>query len=143
MKRCGPNLFPTILGCLLAAGGFLLLHGYGDAQGVMAVLPFLCIGLGCGLFGHGAGGLLSQRALKGSPEIQKQLEIEQNDERNVALANRAKGRAFDIMLYCYGALMVCFVLMQVETAVVLLLTATYLFILGCFVYYRVRYEREM
>lgn len=143
MKRCGPNLFPTILGCLLAAGGFLLLHGYGDAQGMLAVLPFLCIGLGCGLFGHGAGGLLSQRALKGSPEIQKQLEIEQKDERNVALANRAKGRAFDIMLYCYGALMVCFVLMQVETAVVLLLTAAYLFILGCFVYYRVRYEREM
>ena len=50
--------------------------------------------------------------LESAPEIQKQLEIEQNDERNVTLANLAKGKAFDIMLYLNGALMVSFVLMQ-------------------------------
>ena len=33
--------------------------------------------------------------------------------------------------------------MQAETAVILLFTAAYLFVLGCFVYYRVKYEREM
>ena len=49
----------------------------------------------------------------------------------------------DIMLYLNGALMVSFVLMQAETAVILLFTAAYLFVLGCFVYYRVKYEREM
>ena len=133
-----------LIGLALLVGAWLLLRLCPDldATGWRAV-PFLALGVGCGVFGAGAGELLAGAAMKKHPELQKQNEIEQKDERNVALANRAKGRAFDIMLYCYGALMVCFVLMQVETAVVLLLTAAYLFILGCFVYYRVRYEREM
>lgn len=142
MKQRTRDILKVGLGILLAAAGFLLLGQPGEPQGILAVLPFVCIGVGCGLFGHGAGDLLSLRALKGAPEIQKQLEIEQNDERNVALANQAKGKAFDIMLYLNGALMVSFVLMQVETAVVLLFTAAYLFVPGCFVYYRVKYERE-
>lgn len=140
MKQRTRDIIKVFLGILLAAAGFLLLRRPSEAQGILAVLPFVCIGVGCGLFGHGAGDLLSLRALKGAPEIQKQLEIEQNDERNVTLA---KGKAFDIMLYLNGALMVSFVLMQAETAVILLFTAAYLFVLGCFVYYRVKYEREM
>ena len=144
MKQRTRDIIKVCLGILLAAAGFLLLRRPSEAQGILAVLPFVCIGVGCGLlFGHGAGDLLSLRALKGAPEIQKQLEIEQNDERNVTLANLAKGKAFDIMLYLNGALMVSFVLMQAETAVILLFTAAYLFVLGCFVYYRVKYEREM
>ena len=140
MKQRTRDIIKVCLGILLAAAGFLLLQRPSEAQGILAVLPFVCIGVGCGLFGHGAGDLLSLRALKGAPEIQKQLEIEQNDERNV---NLAKGKAFDIVLYLNGALMVSFVLMQAETAVILLFTAAYLFVLGCFVYYRVKYEREM
>ena len=140
MKQRTRDIIKVCLGILLAAAGFLLLQRPSEAQGILAVLPFVCIGVGCGLFGHGAGDLLSLRALKGAPEIQKQLEIEQNDERNVTLA---KGKAFDIVLYLNGALMVSFVLMQAETAVILLFTAAYLFVLGCFVYYRVKYEREM
>lgn len=143
MKQRTRDSIKVCLGVLLAAAGFLLLRQPGEDQGILAVLPFVCIGVGCGLFGHGAGDLLSLRALNGAPEIQKQLEIEQNDERNIALANQAKGKAFDIMLYLNGALMVSFVLMQAETAVILLFTAAYLFVLGCFVYYRVKYEREM
>ena len=138
MKQRTRDIIKVCLGILLAAAGFLLLRRPSEAQGILAVLPFVCIGVGCG-----AGDLLSLRALKGAPEIQKQLEIEQNDERNVTLANLAKGKAFDIMLYLNGALMVSFVLMQAETAVILLFTAAYLFVLGCFVYYRVKYEREM
>lgn len=121
MKQRTRDIIKVCLGILLAAAGFLLLRRPSEAQGILAVLPFVCIGVGCGLFGHGAGDLLSLRALKGAPEIQKQLEIEQNDERNVTLANLAKGKAFDIMLYLNGALMVSFVLMQAETAVILLL----------------------
>lgn len=141
VKSSYKEILFVVAGLALAAAGLAMLRLMPQAWG--GPLPYLCLGVGTGVFGWGGGELLKQRALKGEPELQKRMDIEANDERNVALANRAKGRAFDIMLYCYGALMVCFVLMQVETAVVLLLTAAYLFILGCFVYYRVRYEREM
>ena len=130
-------------GILLAAIGFVLLRRYADSQGVMAVLPFVCIGVGCGAFGHGMGGMLSRKALKGSPDLQKQLEIEQKDERNIAISNSAKGKAFDIMLFVYGALMLSFALMQVDLAAILLFVFCYLLVLGCSIYYRVKYEKEM
>ena len=133
----------TVVGILLAAIGFVLLRRYADSQGVMAVLPFVCIGVGCGAFGHGMGGMLSRKALKGSPDLQKQLEIEQKDERNIAISNSAKGKAFDIMLFVYGALMLPFALMQVDLAAILLFVFCYLLVLGCSIYYRVKYEKEM
>ena len=96
MKERNYDVVKTVVGILLAAIGFVLLRRYADSQGVMAVLPFVCIGVGCGAFGHGMGGMLSRKALKGSPDLQKQLEIEQKDERNIAISNSAKGKAFDI-----------------------------------------------
>ena len=143
MKERNYDVVKTVVGILLAAIGFVLLRRYADSQGVMAVLPFVCIGVGCGAFGHGMGGMLSRKALKGSPDLQKQLEIEQKDERNIAISNSAKGKAFDIMLFVYGALMLSFALMQVDLAAILLFVFCYLLVLGCSIYYRVKYEKEM
>ena len=131
MKERNYDVVKTVVGILLAAIGFVLLRRYADSQGVMAVLPFVCIGVGCGAFGHGMGGM------------QKQLEIEQKDERNIAISNSAKGKAFDIMLFVYGALMLSFALMQVDLAAILLFVFCYLLVLGCSIYYRVKYEKEM
>ena len=143
MKERNYDVVKTVVGILLAAIGFVLLRRYADSQGVMAVLPFVRIGVGCGAFGHGMGGMLSRKALKGSPDLQKQLEIEQKDERNIAISNSAKGKAFDIMLFVYGALMLSFALMQVDLAAILLFVFCYLLVLGCSIYYRVKYEKEM
>ena len=75
--------------------------------------------------------------------MQKQLEIDQKDERNVAIGNRAKARAFDFMLYIFSALMITFALMEVELAVILLLVFAYLIVVGSFVFYLIKYEKEM
>ena len=131
MKERNYDVVKTVVGILLAAIGFVLLRRYADSQGVMAVLPFVCIGVGCGAFGHGMGGMLSRK------------EIEQKDERNIAISNSAKGKAFDIMLFVYGALMLSFALMQVDLAAILLFVFCYLLVLGCSIYYRVKYEKEM
>ena len=95
------------------------------------------------MFGHGTGELLAQRALKGDPALQRRMEIEQKDERNMAIADRAKGRAFDLMSFVFGALMVTFALMGVEMAPLLLLVAAYLFVHGYALYWRFRCEKEM
>lgn len=137
------NLWKILAGILLTALGFFLLRKYSDAQGIMISLPFLAIGLGCGLFGHGMGDLLSRKALAADPSLQKQLEIEQRDERNLDLANRAKGKAFDSMLFVFGALMVSFALIQVDLDAILLLVFCYLLVVGISVYYRMKFEKEM
>ena len=89
------------------------------------------------------GDLLSQKAVESDPELARRIEVEAADERNVALSNAAKAKAFDQMLYIFGALMLAFVLMQIELAAILLLVAAYLFIVGCSIYYRSKYEKEM
>lgn len=133
----------TIGGIALAVVGLLLLKNYGDSTGVMQVLPFICIGFGCGAFGWGAGELLRARALKGNPELALELEIEKNDERRIFIVNAAKARAYDVMNYLLAALIVCFGLMQVELVVLLLLVAAFLFVEGVAVYQMVKLEKKL
>ena len=126
-KKAGMYI-TSVIGVLLLIAGLMVLKFVEEPTGFIRVLPYICIGVGCGLFGHGMGEIASGRLLKNSPEIVKQMEIEKNDERNIVLAARSKAKAFDMMTFVYGALMLSFALMQVELAAVLLLVAAYLFV---------------
>lgn len=131
------------IGLLLLAAGLCLVKMVADPQGIMLALPYVCIGIGCGLLGQGMANVISQKAIEKNPEIQKQKEIEVNDERNIAIGNRAKAKAFDVMTFVIGALMLTFALMNIDLAAILLLVFAYLFMQGCGIYYRCKYEKEM
>ena len=132
------DIVSAVLGVVLWAVGFWLVKA-----DLGSTLGYVCIGLGCGMFGYGTGELISRRALKSDPALQRQMEIIKNDERNIAIADHAKGRAFDMMTFVFGALMVSFALMGMDLAPVLLLVAAYLFVHGYALYWRFRYDREM
>ena len=92
----------------------------------------------------GAPGSCSSAARwKATPAIEKRLRIEQQDERNRTIADRAKARAYDASLYIFSALMLCFALMRVDLAVILLLVGAYLLVVGINIYYHVKYNREL
>ncbi|MEK3884802.1 hypothetical protein [Paenibacillus sp. PL2-23] len=133
----------TIAGVLILAAGVSVIKTTDEWQGLAGALPYICIGLGAGLFGHGMGKLMSSFAKKHSPAAAKQVEIEQNDERNLAIAYRAKAKAYDLMVPVLGALLTALALMGLELTMLLLLAAAYTFIIGCSVYYRVKYSKEM
>ena len=133
----------TFIGVFLILLGFVLLKTVSASQGFFAVLPYICLGFGCGAFGHGIGDLVNICTLKKYPKLKKQAEIEEKDERNIAVSNRAKGKAYDLMLYLFGALMIIFVLMDADLSVILLLVASYLIVTGVFIYYLVKYQKEM
>ena len=76
--------------------------------------------------------MISARAIRNSPDLQKKMNIEKNDERNILLANTAKGKAFDMMTYVFGALMVSFALMEVDWTAILLLVFAYIYVLLIF-----------
>ena len=132
-----------ILGLALLVVGLYLAKTIADPQGIMRALPYVFIGIGCGLFGQGMGGVIERRVLKKNPEILKQKEIEVNDERNQQISNRAKAKAYDVMVFVFGALMVAFALMGMDIVAVLLLVFAYLFVVGSAVYYRVKFEKEL
>ena len=133
----------TFLGLLLLAVSLYVIKTSNDPQGIMRTLPYVCIGIGCGLFGHGMGNVISERAINSYPELKRQLDIEKNDERNVAIANRAKGKAFDMMTFVFGALMLSFALMGIDMVAVLLLVFAYLLVHGFALYYRFKFDKEM
>ena len=87
-RRQGWMLF--LAGLLLLAGAWLLLRLLpGLDTTPWRAVPFLCLGVGCGLFGGGTGELLAVQAMKKHPELQKQNEIAERDERNVAIREKA------------------------------------------------------
>ena len=135
--------YKTWLVVVMAALGLLLMALSWGQSGSNSPWPYLCIGIGAGLFGQGTVELVSRRALRDCPEFRRQLEIVQKDERNIAIASRAKGKAYDMMTYAFGALIVSFALMRVEMAAVLMLVVVYLGVQGCALYWRFRYEKEM
>ena len=125
---------------LLATGAVFMKMGLFEE---MKALPGVMIGVGAGLFGHSLGALIQERTLKRHPEEARKLQIEQTDERNVAISREAKSRAFDVMGYVYAALMLAFVMMGAELMVVLLLGAAYLITYGVMIYELNRLHKEM
>lgn len=140
MKENKKDLLCILLGVLLLGAAALLLRL--DLAALRA-LPFVCLGVGAGLLGRGVGQLAQRRALQGDLELARQQAIEVGDERNIQLAQRAKARAYDLMVFVFGALLLAFALMQVDLAAILLLVGGYLLVQGYAVYCRIQLEKEM
>ena len=142
MSRATKQYILAIAGILCFITGLVSLKAIAEPQGVLQVLPYLCIGIGCSVFGHGAGEIAANRAYAKNPQLRKQMEIEKQDERNIAIANQAKAKAYDSMLYVLGAVMIAFALMNVQTTTILLLVGAYLLVVGVFIFYLNKYQKE-
>ena len=143
MKKSNLSYLLTLTGLILLAVGLYFIKTVQDSQGVMRALAYVCVGFGCVIFGHGMGEIISRGAIKNSPTTAKQIEIDKKDERNVAIANRAKAKEWDMMAFVFGALMLAFIFMDTDMTSVLLLVSAYLFVIGYAVYYRCKYDKEM
>ena len=82
-------------------------------------------------------------ALKNAPEIQKQIKMNQRDERNVQIVNQAKGKAYDAMIYIFGALLVLFTLMNTNLFITLSLVTAYLCVVSISIFYSDKLGKEM
>lgn len=143
MKNKSSSYFLVFLGALLFVIGLFLIKTTVEPQGIMKALPYVFIGLGCGIFGQRMGNIISRKVMKNNPDIVKQLEINKKDERNIAISNLAKAKAYDSMIFIFGALMLSFALMGVDTMAILLLVAAYLFVIVYGLYYLCKYNKEM
>ena len=143
MSEKGKDKLLAVMGLLLLVIGVVTLKTVGEPVGIMQYLPYICIGIGCGMFGGGMGNLSNRKILEQYPEAKKQKEIAEKDERNVAISDKAKAKAYDMMIVVFGVLMISFAIMGMEMAPILMLVCAYLFVVGYGIYYRVKYEKEM
>ena len=144
MNKNKSGLAALLIGLALLAGAWLLLKLIPDPDAShWRVVPFLALGVGCGVFGTGVGELLAAASMKKHPELQKQNEITRKDERNVALGNAAKARGYDLMTYAFGAMLLFSALMEADLILTLVMVAVYLFIQFYTLWQRFRLEKEM
>jgi hypothetical protein len=143
MKKEAKYYYLSVFGFILLGLGLYLSKTIIEAEGIMRALPYVCIGLGCGILGHGIGEIISYKALKSSPDIRKQINIEKLDERNILITSRAKAKAYDMMVFIFGALMLAFALMEVDMIAILLLVFAYLFIIAYGLYYRYKLNEKL
>lgn len=143
MKKNTVLACTTIIGIALLAIGLVLIKIIDTPQGIMLPLPYICIGIGCGIFGHGIGSIISNKTMKNNPDVAKKIEIEEHDERNIAISNRAKAKTYDMMLFVFSALLIAFALMGGKITGILLLVLSYLFMIGYFIYYLNKFQKEM
>ena len=143
MKKTFCSIIITIIGILMLASGLILVKTISEPTGIMATLPYILVGIGSGTFGAGMAEIIKIRTIKNHPDIKKQMEINEKDERNIAIVNRSKAKAYDIMVFVFGALMLSYALMGTEMVAVLMLVFAYLFVVGCGIFYRVKYDKEM
>lgn len=143
MKKKVQNYMIAAAGIILICVGLLLIKMIAEPNAFMKVFPYICVGIGCGIFGQGMGNILSQRTFRKNPGLQRHIEIEQKDERNITIGNMAKAKAYNMMIYVFGALMIVFAVMGASLSVVLLFVAAYLFVISYGIYYRIKYDRNM
>ncbi len=142
-QSIGKYIMFTTIGFLLFAAGVTMIVLFQDSAGVMKTLPFICIGVGCGVFGGNLGSAVKLHLLrKGSPAA-KQAEIEEKDERSTAIREKAKAKSYDMMVMVFGALMLGFVLAQADLYVILAFVAAYLFVTATNVYYICKFNKQM
>lgn len=137
------SLIVSFIGTVPVAGGILLIKNLENPNEFMLTLSYICIGIGCGIFGHGMGNFVTIKTVQNNPEIEKQMDIIRKDERNIAISNRAKAKAYDLMTYSFGALLLIFALMGVDLMPLLLLVFIYLLIQIYAIYYRMKFDKEM
>ena len=141
MSKNAMSIVITMLGVLCAIAGFFLLKNFTDMPSLP--YPYVLIGIGCGAFGHGFGSIISYKAIKNHPDLIKKKEVEINDERNQTISNKAKAKAYDCMIFVYGALILAFTLMNVSLPIILLMVFAYLFVSGYGIFYRFKYDKEL
>lgn len=137
------NYIYVAIGIVVFVAGLCLMKKADSPQAFMRALPFICIGAGSGLLGYGFSNILTNKIYQNNPDMKKQMDINHHDERNITIVNRAKAKAYDVMIFVFSILILVFALIGMEALPVLLLVLAYLFVQGIAVYYRCKYEKEM
>ncbi len=140
-KKTGINIVGVIVGVVMAAAGGMMVKMNWLPE--MVALPYVLIGVGFGMIGQNLGSILQAKTIKNHPAEARKKEIEQKDERNQWINNAAKAKAFNAMIYIYGALMLAFTLMNAGVTVILLLVGAYLLVIGIHIFFLNKLYKEM
>lgn len=142
-KNVVKDCFFTFLGIGLVLVGFLFHNKIVSTDKMIATIPYIFIGFGCGIFGHFMDNLIKYFSTKNHEELERQIRIDKNDERNIIIAEKSKAKAYDLMIYLFASLLIIFSLMGVDKLAIIMIVAIYLSIQIYALYWRSKFESKM
>lgn len=142
-KNVVKDWFHTFLGIGLIVVRFLFHKNIVSTDKMITTIPYILIGVGCGIFGHFMGNLIKYFSTKNHEELERQIQIEKNDERNILIAEKSKAKAYDLMIYLFTSLLIIFSLMGVDKLAIIMIVAIYLSIQIYALYWRSKFESKM
>ena len=87
--------------------------------------------------------LIKYFSTKNHEELERQIQIEKNDERNILIVEKSKAKAYDLMIYLFASLLIIFSLMGVDKLAIIMIVAIYLSIQIYALYWRSKFESKM
>lgn len=103
----------------------------------------ILIGIGSGFVGLSISNLLMKHMERKNPEIEKQAEIDFNDERNVIIRNRAKAKAGDITQWLIMGIAYMTIMISAPLWATLIVVMVFLFYNVIGLYLMNKYQKEM
>lgn len=141
-KKSLRNWIFTILGIGLVIVGLYIYKNSNCSNEMINIISYGFIGLGCGIFGNNFSSVISKISVKDFEEIEKEIQINENDERNIMISEKSKSKAFDLMNYLFLAMLIIFSLMGIEKTAIIILVVFYLVLQGYAVYWRFKLGRK-
>ena len=100
------------IGLLFFAIGIALRFIFHEANGVLESSPHILSGFGAGIMGVGVVLFFKKRAIESNPEKAKEYEINEKDERNIQINEKASHATWYVTLFALAILSLAFLIMD-------------------------------
>lgn len=132
-----------IIGLMLVIVSAISFYFFSSERFAYTVVSYAIFGGGFGLLGDGIGRLNAARLEKKDPERMKIINIEKNDERNIAIDEKARAKAYTLSIYLFSAALVILAIMRVELKALLIVLCADLTVMIYSLYIRLKLYKEM
>lgn len=139
-KSLKPYVF--YLGIFIFAVGILLKFIFPASDGALEQLPFVLTGFGAGIIGVGVAVMIMKKRTEKDPQKAKQYEINEKDERNILIREKACYAAWYVTLFVLAAVTMALFVMGYNVAFCMVLGAFFIHIISMFVFI-IYYSKNM
>ena len=133
----------VIVGVFLVLASMFVFFFVKGENFTYTVISFSIFGGGFGLLGDGLGRLNMARIAKKDPEKMKEFNIEKNDERNISIDEKARAKAFSLMIYLFSIVLVVLAIMRIDIKALFIVLAAYMIVLMYCLIIKLKLYREM
>ena len=142
-KSMGRYLVYSLIGFIILAVSAIIHKLANNAQGIMYNSSFVLFGIGASTLIQNIGNIFNIRAVKKDPQLANQKKIDEKDERNIIIRNKAKAKAYDIMVIVFPVLILALSLILVDQIILYLVTIVFFIVIFSYMYFKDKYDKEM